>query len=1051
MRIGWLALSMVTFAACANDTVGTDEAYIAKGQAGRTFVEASLLSASPGIDHDDTVILDLETSLARLGDTGTTGTDVVTYAFTHAVTQTVCLEDHGVIAYHLSVTDGAGRSVAAVGPGECATIAVEPGQYAFAISSSAGVGAASEGTGTPVFIRPLAETTHCEDFVSAATAPPETEHGLEAVGTCIAGSGMKCQVAEHYTELPYTCPFRAPWSYSDRYECVGMDHDQDANCTTHLYQNCADLEQECLRYWSNETDDFQDWGDSGVNVWIGCFSGTRAQYTWSKNSDIADPVMASSFRTYVGQYCADVARDCSTGWTLASAAPRNCPGFAGYARYGDLDLKVGEVAIHPRTYLHLGRSPILPAADEVVLVLNGRCDSIPHRTGRYTLGPQTQAVVYPFADLKGKPLLFENDGDDEARAFATPAVFRRQLASQDPAFQSLVDSTESSITVTANTGTDADLCRVKAVGLECDATTAWDLEPVAAGETLLVGMPDAAITGGKGCARTYLFDYRCDDLAKLGLANPGPDSNVGPALSKAVLANSDTVLRTFAGESFQGTASASRGESSGPSTVMLDAATVVSAHAYMLPNYNHTILISLRKCCGCDLHDVRFDGNDLSDTVLVGSNMDGARFTNTNLVGADLRQTSLRGATFDTVELGDNLLGCAVMTGASMANPSNASLSTATLTGTFDWRTDSVHDGIRINCAPGTTDLSKARFPIQMLPRDTWRTLRLQDATLLDKADGYDLSGINLSGGDYSGLRAGGRELDMRGANLSGSNLSGADFSSVDLSPLVTESATLYADFSNTKIGGASFANANLEGADFRSVTIDNGPRSVNFSYSMLVNAVFVDADLGAANFSNAYLFSKHRDTGTKKAQAEYITARGATFSGAFLSNMTFSQVKLVDADFHGAQLVGTRFTSGDLTGTKYSEAYLQGADLSGVMLDGASFVGAYLSLKPGYWHYSSDDAECTDVRIDYLPTSLGDTSGVVCPNGENGSCDTTEKLLRKDKKIVDPPCVDGDEDIFGNTDCIQHEYLKNGTIPECNQSNPDVMQCGCLVSVSGG
>jgi len=115
-------------------------------------------------------------------------------------------------------------------------------------------------------------------------------------------------------------------------------------------------------------------------------------------------------------------------------------------------------------------------------------------------------------------------------------------------------------------------------------------------------------------------------------------------------------------------------------------------------------------------------------------------------------------------------------------------------------------------------------------------------------------------------------------------------------------------------------------------------------------------------------------------------------------------------------------------------------------LLTDASFSGAYLSLKDGYWHYSSDDAECSDIRINYNKTKLNDTSTVICPNGEKGPCDTDEKLSRKDKKTVEPPCVDGDEDIFGDTDCITHEYLEKNTIPKCDQSNDDVMQCGCLI-----
>ena len=227
---------------------------------------------------------------------------------------------------------------------------------------------------------------------------------------------------------------------------------------------------------------------------------------------------------------------------------------------------------------------------------------------------------------------------------------------------------------------------------------------------------------------------------------------------------------------------------------------------------------------------------------------------------------------------------------------------------------------------------------------------------------------------------------------------------------------------------------------------VDTGKMGIDGE--LVIKILFQDADLGDADFAYAYLFSKFRESiaTQKRARVENMTCQGGVFTGAFLSNMTFTNVRFIGANFNGAQLVGTRFTSGDLSKASFSDAYLHGADLSAAVLTNASFAGANLSLESGYWHYSSDDPECTDIRINYEASRLGDTTNVTCPNGELGPCDTTGKLTPKGRPIIEPPCVDGDDDIFGNTDCITHEYLKNNTIPECDESRDDVMQCGCLV-----
>lgn len=1044
MRI--LLVLIILFVTAACDNKKTDD-LIVTTDSSKKHKEADLVPESKLVSHNDTVILKLEDYYVENGDTGTVGTDVVTYEFTHSVNQKVCLEKHEGISYQLVIKDEDQNETLKVEDGECKTFKASASIYHFHISYSSFV--RLPGSSSAVFIRPLAETTHCEDYESSATqSVPEETVEMKTVNHCTEDPNLICTIPETYQDIPYECRLEGPWYYSDNYECIGMLAEENANCRDYLYNKCDMIEKKCLDFWTDYSDSFDYWGNSGYDIWRKCFGGNKDQYLYPKYSKIADPVIKSNFKKYTKQFCKDVENDCLTGWKIVSSAPENCDGFVKHSKYSDLNLKSGEVAIYQRTYLHLGRNSFRPQDDDIVMVLNGKCANIPHRVGGFLLGPKTQVVAYAFNDLEGMPAIIDNDSDTSL-FFKTPTVYGRLKTSDfDPYSQSLLYSTASSVTVTAKSGTEEDLCRIKDAGIICDSATKWDVLPKLTGDVVIVKKVDEKINAGTNCAAAYLFDYRCDDLNKLGLKNYGPDMDVPQIVSKAIMHDSNTVLRTFQNTNFTGSVKVSQGNTSVPSTVYLDAETISSIHAYKLPDYNHAILISLRKCCGCDLENVSFAGEDLSNTVLVGSNMKNTSFSGVDLTGSDLRETLLTNARFSSVKLGDNYFGCTDMNRVDMSDPSDSSKSTVSVSNSSTWNILSTYNGITVSCDENTTNLTSAKIPVQILSKKSWRTINLQKATLLDKVDGYDLSGIDLSDSDFTDLKVGGKVMKMHGANLSGSNLTNADFSSIDFSPLINDKNAQYSNFSNTKIGGTSFANANLEGADFKNVSVDGMVGSVNFSYALMINTVIADADIGRADFSYAYFFSKFRENveTQKKAKAENIVAQDGVFTGSFMSNMIFTNATFKNCNFNGAQLVGTTFSSGDLSNSKFSDTYLQGADLTGPSLTDASFSGAYFSLEDGYWHYTSEDPECSEIRINYNKTKLGDTSTAICPSGEKGPCDTEEKLSRKDKKTMEPPCVDGDEDIFGDTDCITHEYLEKNTIPKCDESNEDVMQCGCLI-----
>ena len=1023
---------------------------IISGSSAKKHKEADLVPESKAVSHNDTVILKLESTDSHEGDTGTTGVDIVTYEFTHSVNQEVCLEKHDDINYHLVIKDSDDKEITKINDGECETVNISEGLYHFHIAHTSL--SRSPGETSAVFIRPLAETTHCEDYKSFATqSMPEETVEMKTVSHCTEDPNLICTIPETYKDLPFDCPLKGPWFYSDQRECVTMTRDRVSECYDYLHKNCSSIKSLCINFWQEFSTDnvpYDDLGDSGINVWTKCFGGNANQYINSKYSNMADPVIKTAFQKLTENFCEEVEADCINGWRIGigSLVPSQCPGFVKYSRYQDLDLKTGEVAIQQRTYLHMGRSAILPQNDDIVMVINGQCDNVTHRVGSYIVGPQTQIVLYPFYGFYGKPILFTNDSADHAVYFPVPAISLSERSSLDPTLTGLIYTNTSSISVMSVKGTQEDLCRIKDAGIICDSPTKWDIAPKMTGEVVIVKMADENIKAGKNCSAAFLFDYRCDDINKLGLRSSLSGTLID--VNKAIIFDSNTFLRTFNNTNFEGSAKVSQVSSSVPSTVYLDEEYFQSIHAYKLPDYNHAILISLRKCCGCDLENVSFTGDDLSNTVLVGSNMKNASFTGVDLTGSDLRETLLTNARFSSVKLGDNYFGCTDFSNVDMSDPSDSSKSTVSVSNSCIWDTSSTYNGITVSCDERTANLTSAKIPVQILPRKSWKTINFKKTTLLDKVDGYDLSGIDLSDSDFTDLKAGGKVMNMQGANLSGSNLTNADFSSIDFSPLIKDKNAQYSNFLNAEIGGTSFANANLEGADFKNVSVDGMTGSVNFSYALMINTVFADADLGRADFSYAYFFSKFRENVAtqKKAKAENIVAQDGVFTGSFMSNMKFTNVAFKNGNFNGAQLVGITFSSGDLSNSKFSDAYLQGADLTGALLTDASFSGAYLSLKDGYWHYSSDDAECSDIRINYNKTKLGDTSTVICPNGEKGPCDTDEKLSRKDKKTVEPPCVDGDEDIFGDTDCITHEYLEKNTIPKCDQSNDDVMQCGCLI-----
>jgi uncharacterized protein YjbI with pentapeptide repeats len=127
----------------------------------------------------DTVVLQLESLMAHLGDSGTVGTDIIPYHVHTAVSHTYCFDDEEGAPRVANILDAHGTEILSILPGECGIVEMPAGEYRLVVASTEAGGTAD----TPfVFIRP-------SRFVLAPPAPPvpADETGVSREAVCTAG------------------------------------------------------------------------------------------------------------------------------------------------------------------------------------------------------------------------------------------------------------------------------------------------------------------------------------------------------------------------------------------------------------------------------------------------------------------------------------------------------------------------------------------------------------------------------------------------------------------------------------------------------------------------------------------------------------------------------------------------------------------------------------------------------------------------------------------------------------------------------------------------
>jgi uncharacterized protein YjbI with pentapeptide repeats len=1037
-----LLLAHAACGSCGGHDPAPDEArgFVAATAAPRVLTERSFTrDPSLRLRPNDTSVFRLEAGAHAHDDTGEVGVDVIPLQIDQDIRYTFCLRDHGGHAHTASVADASGEVLGTVEEGDCTTVELAAGQHSLRLKSD-GTGPA---TGELAFVRPVSGPDYRPrgHVAEVPASPPQTSPPGYSDPT-------------DYYQIPADCTMVGPWNYDDAF-CKTGKASWDASCSSLEADDCSARVADCKAIWGTEWD-----GTSRINApqaWQACFGGDQTDY--AEHISRYYPVMKGAGDRWVREYCDQiVANDCASEWSRSAGNRPACAStMVPYPASGALSLQPGQVAVLPQSMLTYARTSCPPEPGTLVAVLDASCADLGHRIGGVVLGPHTQGVLYPEADFGGRPFLESNPGESTADPFCLP--LKGAPLANAPTFLALKHSSAPSVAVNRADGTQSDTCRAERMGLWCladgqatntDAVYAahpdLDIAPPLPGELLLLGEPNLTVNGAQ-CAPALAIDTSCDDLSRLGFARrvygvlrPCDDTFAQLFFSTQFAGKStmiDADYRYSGGDDasrlqFQAMPDANRSRETGRGEAN-------SVQLWRTWTYNHTVLISTGSCDECDLHGVDFTDEDLTGHSLVHSDLQGAKLVRANLTGADLGYANLAGADLEGATISGTRLGCATLTGIDTASPADSNKSSLVLGAPATWPLQFTVNGIGYQCT--STDLSGSKLPITLLPRDSWRAIRLDDATLLDLVDGYALDGLDLSGGSYRHLSMGNHALSIRGVNATGAALVGAALSRIDFGVLTRDGQRLHSQFAQADLRSANLSYTNLEEADLSGANLspyDARSSATELSRAYMRNANLHGASMSQANLSHAYFYGS-------AAKVDEATLDGATFDGGVFSHLDFRGCDLQGASFVGAQAVGANFDSSatNLRSAKLDEASLQGARFGAAQLSGASFIGAHVSTAAGCWGYV--DIACASDHVSYCATDLGTTDASNwCPSSERGPCAGTKLVAQNSTTEPIPQCV---PDIFGNMDdCMTYEVLsENGDIPACTDQGQSVMTCGCL------
>lgn len=384
-----------------------------------------------------------------------------------------------------------------------------------------------------------------------------------------------------------------------------------------------------------------------------------------------------------------------------------------------------------------------------------------------------------------------------------------------------------------------------------------------------------------------------------------------------------------------------------------------------LPPYNRDTLISTRRCDHCNLQNVNLRGidlkgvsllqanlshADLGGTMLNGVHANGALFQSANMVGVDLSGAELTGANFASAGPIPSMrnqdypaadLSCATLVGATV---SQGVLADVTLT--YADLTNAHLDG---------ADLTHAKLDGEKPTTCTKQKTNFTDA-FMDYATLTSVSGVGV---------------DLTRAKMSHANLQGAILTNARMEGAVLHQAVLGRDpdhhLEACQLTGTYLANADLSSADATRVNLENARfygRTAKADHAVLTDANFGGAELSGTDFSNAQL-----------------------------QNATFSRATCIACKFNNAKMAGTSSTS--MGGATFIGTRLEGADLSQATVDGCNFTNSIVSFAGG--SYAVDRAGEFSYQVVYTATQMGEvtrSSAVICPDGGQGPCSPTPRLL---------------------------------------------------------
>jgi uncharacterized protein YjbI with pentapeptide repeats len=445
----------------------------------------------------------------------------------------------------------------------------------------------------------------------------------------------------------------------------------------------------------------------------------------------------------------------------------------------------------------------------------------------------------------------------------------------------------------------------------------------------------------------------------------------------------------------------------------------ISANNLTDYEYEHHIIISAKKCDGCDLRGFKLSPGvkfpRLISLNLSNSNMTNADFSNPDFPGSVITIGSgkfsnavFAKANLSNISFTNAILDGADFSGAVLNNTSfaivgnlspyvyfynacpvfdNADLSG--LKGNFDALFPITTDNQSFSPTGGSSKLvdgwwetgcrvsmKNTKIPAKLFT-DTnhklWQFINAPGVDFSNQAlDNAAFTGSDLTGANFTGASL--QNASFVNANLSntifnGANLSGAKLNGITDMTVIT-AANKASILTGTRFGGAilnnaSLANCSLGGTIWYPETYANWDgKKIDFPTTSLSNAYLFNTNFYGADLSsvNMYQVTWYGDNAT----GETAVFANTSFDSAFLPGLKLKNAHLQGANFINALLMNADLsTSSDRTfvNTSFARSNLKGANLSGANLNGATLDRALIS--------TTSDNNSTYVKVAADPTAF--------------------------------------------------------------------------------